>query len=389
MSDMTAPAELLDAEAMKKAAFAVFAKANENNLSRDKIEALWPSQRYTHWDGLAETAVRAYLSAGPAPAVPDAVAPFEFDRYVNGVLMAEGVTIERQTTLAAASREAARIASRGPNGEAPVLVFRGREAALAASPAPVPDAVEALPATAPYVDRIVRIFRDRPADDTSAVVLLDYARAALASNVPVLDAEAETERKLATVVAPDNGTVDEVFSAILQCANAWVPEARIIGNVRAGDIARAVSSALASNKPVGDGDYFGTLVDRARAAASKASTKFPQPNYVTLKIAEEAGEVVRGAVHYAENRMEWSEVEGEIVQLLAMLIRFVTEGDQINGVIPPRAASSGEAESGSQRASLVRGITARCEHGEVDFEDCPKCREDALQTRSNRETGRG
>lgn len=53
------------------------------------------------------------------------------------------------------------------------------------------------------------------------------------------------------------------------------------------------------------------------------------------------------------------------------------------------AASSGEAESGSQRASLVRGITARCEHGEVDFEDCPKCREDALRTRSDRETGRG
>jgi hypothetical protein len=82
-------------------------------------------------------------------------------------------------------------------------------------------------------------------------------------------------------------------------------------------------------------DYFGGLVGRARAAAAKASIKFPQPNYVTLKIAEEAGEVVRGAVHYAENRMEWAEVEGEIVQLLAMLIRFVTEGDEVNGVKPP------------------------------------------------------
>lgn len=87
-------------------------------------------------------------------------------------------------------------------------------------------------------------------------------------------------------------------------------------------------------------DYFGNLVGRARTAAAKASVKFPQPNYVTLKIAEEAGEVVRGAVHYAENRMEWSEVEGEIVQLLAMLIRFVTEGDQINGITPPAALAS-------------------------------------------------
>jgi len=89
-----------------------------------------------------------------------------------------------------------------------------------------------------------------------------------------------------------------------------------------------------------EADYFGSLVDRARTAAAKASVKFPQPNYVTLKIAEEAGEVVRGAVHYAENRMEWSEVEGEIVQLLAMLIRFVTDGDQINGVTPPAALAA-------------------------------------------------
>lgn len=82
-------------------------------------------------------------------------------------------------------------------------------------------------------------------------------------------------------------------------------------------------------------DYFGELVIRAHIAAAKASRKFPQPNYVTLKIAEEAGEVVRGAVHFAEGRMPWEEVEGEIVQLLAMLIRFVSEGDEINGVIPP------------------------------------------------------
>lgn len=80
---------------------------------------------------------------------------------------------------------------------------------------------------------------------------------------------------------------------------------------------------------------FDGIVARAKAAAAKASVKFPQPNYVALKIAEEAGEVVRGCVHYAENRMEWAEVEGEIVQLVAMLIRLVTEGDQINGVFPP------------------------------------------------------
>lgn len=28
----------------------------------------------------------------------------------------------------------------------------------------------------------------------------------------------------------------------------------------------------------------------------------------------------------------------------------------------------------AQRQSWVRGMTARCEHGELDFEQCPDCR---------------
>lgn len=110
-------------------------------------------------------------------------------------------------------------------------------------------------------------------------------------------------------------------------------------------------AALTSQKQRG-ADYFGALVEQARVVAAKASAKFPQPNYVTLKIAEEAGEVVRGAVHYAENRMKWSEVEAEIVQLLAMLIRFVTEGDEINGVRPPTAVA--EIERIERLAAPIR-----------------------------------
>ena len=51
---------------------------------------------------------------------------FEFDRYINGTLMAEGVTIERETTLEQAMAKASKIASCGPNGEAPILVLRTR-----------------------------------------------------------------------------------------------------------------------------------------------------------------------------------------------------------------------------------------------------------------------
>lgn len=28
----------------------------------------------------------------------------------------------------------------------------------------------------------------------------------------------------------------------------------------------------------------------------------------------------------------------------------------------------------AQKASFVRGMTAKCEHGVLDFEQCPKCR---------------
>lgn len=94
-------------------------------------------------------------------------------------------------------------------------------------------------------------------------------------------------------------------------------------------------------EPEEQNDYFASLVAMARVSADKAMRKFPQPNYVLLKVAEEAGEVVQDGVHYAENRMKWKQVEGEIVQLLAMLIRLVTEGDQVNGITPPALCSAG------------------------------------------------
>lgn len=33
-----------------------------------------------------------------------------------------------------------------------------------------------------------------------------------------------------------------------------------------------------------------------------------------------------------------------------------------------------EAMMDAQRKSFVRGMTAKCEHGMLDFEQCPKCR---------------
>lgn len=84
-------------------------------------------------------------------------------------------------------------------------------------------------------------------------------------------------------------------------------------------------------------DYFAGLVLAARIRAEKAMLKFPQPNYVLAKLAEEHGEVVKEVVHYAEGRGDWSKVEYELIDNLAMMIRLVKEGDQTINFIPPES----------------------------------------------------
>lgn len=77
------------------------------------------------------------------------------------------------------------------------------------------------------------------------------------------------------------------------------------------------------------------ILHRALAEMHKAIMRFPQSNYVALKVAEEAGEVIKAAVHYAEGRETWEKVEGEAVQAIAMILRLLVEGDRKNGIVPP------------------------------------------------------
>ncbi len=82
-------------------------------------------------------------------------------------------------------------------------------------------------------------------------------------------------------------------------------------------------------------DYFGRLVYAARKRAERAIARYPQPNYVITKVAEESGELVKASVHYAEGRESWISVEDEAIDALAMIYRLMTEGDQIHGFTPP------------------------------------------------------
>ncbi|EPL6258418.1 TPA: hypothetical protein ACXGAW_001267 [Klebsiella pneumoniae] len=148
----------------------------------------------------------------------------------------------------------------------------------------------------------------------------------------------------------DNEIDSDYFAVVSECesygqetdAELSITEFALRAAVYVDELVEALEKAQQRNAELeAQNDYFASLVAMARVSADKAIRKFPQPNYVLLKVAEEAGEVVQAGVHYAENRMEWGKVEGEIVQLLAMLIRLVTEGDQVNGITPPALCSAG------------------------------------------------
>ncbi|MGN6534290.1 MAG: hypothetical protein ACTHKQ_00995, partial [Mesorhizobium sp.] len=105
---------------------------------------------------------------------------------------------------------------------------------------------------------------------------------------------------------------------------------------------RRGGGTVSADKPIPDA-VADLLVD-AWGEAEKAMRKFPQPNYVISKVAEEAGEVVKAAIHCAEGRELASAVEAEIKQAMAMLIRLYVEGDQVHG-LPSIAAAIGKGEA--------------------------------------------
>ena len=102
--------------------------------------------------------------------------------------------------------------------------------------------------------------------------------------------------------------------------------------------------ASAIREAVGPDDAVSELFVDAWSEADRAMRKFPQPNYVISKVAEEAGEVVKAAIHCAEGRETAENVAGEIKQAMAMLIRLFVEGDQIHGLPSIRAALAGSAK---------------------------------------------
>ena len=104
------------------------------------------------------------------------------------------------------------------------------------------------------------------------------------------------------------------------------------------EVAKLVADAEARGSKAMLESDFDCLVLDGIAEALKAMRKFPQPNYVISKIAEEAGEVVKAAIHCAEGRETAENLRGEMKQLIAMIYRLWVEGDQVHGLPPVSAA---------------------------------------------------
>ncbi len=81
-------------------------------------------------------------------------------------------------------------------------------------------------------------------------------------------------------------------------------------------------------------EEFRELVAEAIYEAERAMVKFPQPNYVITKLAEECGETIKAAVHCAEGRGSLHDVRDEMKQTIAMLYRLWVEGDGVHNLPP-------------------------------------------------------
>jgi len=87
-----------------------------------------------------------------------------------------------------------------------------------------------------------KLFDGGGLEAAKAAAEADYEKTIRSALVATPPAERSAEPEFET--APDNGTPHEVLSYLLDCAKRWVPEARIVGNARAGDIERALELTL-------------------------------------------------------------------------------------------------------------------------------------------------
>jgi hypothetical protein len=102
-------------------------------------------------------------------------------------------------------------------------------------------------------------------------------------------------------------------------------------------------------------DRFAEVFAEGIAEGLRAMQRFPQPTYPISKFAEEAGEVVKELIHFAEGRSTLDKVRGEMAQAVGQLFRLWIEGDQVHGLKPLSDPDAAPFEVPDGRiAALVR-----------------------------------
>ncbi len=86
------------------------------------------------------------------------------------------------------------------------------------------------------------------------------------------------------VVATDNASPDIVLAAVEVCARSWEPDARVLGNLRAGDIVRALDAMH------DEATRLRALLEQAEGALQQAKQHIPKhggsynPNRVCCRV---------------------------------------------------------------------------------------------------------
>lgn len=213
-------------------------------------DALALCDRYPYVEG-----VRDALQDLPAVTV-GVKPPFYFDRYINGVRMAEDVCVERETTLESAMLVAARIASKGPDGEAPVLVYR----------APV---TQPMPDLSDPVTVHANMLRGTIAKPTVEQIIHLYGREAFQPMIDAAVAKALEEACLAVSEHADwpedaHGRTEQVglFARVINAIRAITPAVTqpVLEPVAAPNLKR-IGTGLYETQPAPDPALRPTMTD--------------------------------------------------------------------------------------------------------------------------------
>ncbi len=114
---------------------------------------------------------------------------------------------------------------------------------------------------------------------------------------------------------------------------------------------------------------FHTIVSQGIEQAHQEKTYHPQPEPVLANTTVQLGTLHRAVIDYAEGHESWHVVEDQVVHLIAQLFRLLTEGDRVQGIVPPHTPPpGGRVDVKLLRKGIDEGRWVRWSPGNVESE---------------------